>query len=710
MRPPFKWMSIFGMVFATHGTALAQSAAPPIVPPAWPVSSAPARFVIEDEPTGKPNLLSSVSLCLPDPKWASMPMRVFTDAGTAVGSQLLWSAPGEPATLLYDSSSGSKHYDVYLGSTWPPLPLDNTRAGVLLESRPGNGASVDTLPQMFQAWNQSTTINGRAMVPGIFEGGNRFGPEANTLEHFQGWFDAVNPEHLELALISNDASFVLVDGKEVAEWPGHHDFREGLSGAHQGAIDLQPGVHMLEYYNAFNASPPWRPILCCLAVKGGALAQWVMLTPNVPFLRPMGHAHVVNYETQADSPAGAQGSSAPAFAMDWSIVGQCVVDPLIANLGLISVQLTCLPSTTGTLTWTFDDGTTATGPSVTHLFPRPGMRVVQLSVQGGDKNSGIERQTINVHPNWVLLNTIKPALIPAYEADILSRDPMSLSGSDLAGCVAVFLAFKDTAGLSKILPGVCAKIDQISDSDLVYVKDAALFLADDLSHAADASQLLQALIARCAVSTASPELQAYAQSARLALGELILCTSDHIDAVRSILKTFDADAPSKSQGYGGDMLEGDLDFATGDISGARKLYQFHTYAPTGPDARSSVRRTGLIGQARAFIERKDFESAQRSLLEVLANAAIEKLAPDWQLTQLRLYQEENLPQVAYLYGKRLLAAITGSDRSELLFRVTELAFAQGDTDLAHQTLSELLKKHPYSSEAAQAKEKWPGQA
>jgi TolA-binding protein len=85
------------------------------------------------------------------------------------------------------------------------------------------------------------------------------------------------------------------------------------------------------------------------------------------------------------------------------------------------------------------------------------------------------------------------------------------------------------------------------------------------------------------------------------------------------------------------------------------------------------------------------------------------MASDWALTQLRLDQEENLPVVAYLWARRLLPVVTESGRSELLFRLTDLAFAQGDNDLAHKTLSELLKKHPYSQEAAQAKEKWPGQ-
>ena len=55
-----------------------------------------------------------------------------------------------------------------------------------------------------------------------------------------------------------------------------------------------------------------------------------------------------------------------------------------------------------------------------------------------------------------------------------------------------------------------------------------------------------------------------------------------------------------------------------------------------------------------------------------------KLSPDWALTRLRLYEAENLPQAAFLWAKRLLPVLTEGGRSELLFRLTSLAFAQGD--------------------------------
>ncbi len=82
---------------------------PPTAPvPEWIVTTAPARFIIEQDQLAKPAPVTVVSLYLPDPSWVNLPIRVFTDTGTALGSDLLWTAPGEPATIVFDSSSGAK--------------------------------------------------------------------------------------------------------------------------------------------------------------------------------------------------------------------------------------------------------------------------------------------------------------------------------------------------------------------------------------------------------------------------------------------------------------------------------------------------------------------------------------------------------------------------------------------------------------------------
>jgi hypothetical protein len=325
-------------VLAQDSTAPAPPPPPPIpVPyeladgaPSWAVSSSPARITIEVDKDSPAASLSWATICLANPRWALGPLRVFSEDGTPVGSQLLWKAPGEPITLLFYSSSKSRRYDVYVGSDLPPLPLNDTHQGVLLESRAGDGKTINHLSEMLDAWNNSPTINGRAIVPGIFEGGNRFGPEGNLLEHLEGWFNAPAAEHLGFVTMSNDASFVLVDGKEVVEWPGHHDIGPGTHGEFQGAIDVAPGLHYVDYYNAFVSADQGRSIQFGLAVKGGALDKWKMLTPDNTFFTPTVMAHITDYSLPNGPPDGSVGSAGngntPPYLINWEIAAQSVID------------------------------------------------------------------------------------------------------------------------------------------------------------------------------------------------------------------------------------------------------------------------------------------------------------------------------------------------------------------------------------------------
>ena len=367
----------------------------------------------------------------------------------------------------------------------------------------------------------------------------------------------------------------------------------------------------------------------------------------------------------------------------------------------------CLSPPSGTLNWTFDDGTTAQGPNPLHVFPRPGLRVVHLALKDGDKTIAAITRTISVHLSWSPIMHMDPFLEPAQEADIMARDPATLSASDLSSAFAVLGAFEKSDDLVKLTSVMCAKMKEVDDADLPFLKDAVQHLIrDDRGHCAEEEQLLRALIDRTANSTGAP-LAGVANQSRLLLALLLIKVSDDTDEVRKLIDTINPSSLAGSEPRLLDILRGDLLLATGDVEGARKKYQALTGDPQGADARSSIRRTARIGQARTFIERKDFDAAEDALRDVSGQAPIEKLAPDWALTRLRLYEEENLPQAAYLWARRLMPVINTDGRSELLYHLTNLAFAQGDDALAHKSLDELLEKHPYSEEAARAKEKWP---
>ena len=676
-------------------------------PPEWPVSTAPARFTIAPDNPSKPAIMSQVKLFMPDPAWDSMPIRVFTDGGVGVGSDVLWAGPGEPVTLLFDSSSGSKSYYVYMASDWPPLHLPDPHAGVWLETRAGDGRIITTTADMLDAWSKSTVVEGRAIVPGVYEGGNRFGPQTNLFLHMQGWFAADKPEHLDFGPVSTDASFVLVDRKEVVTWPGEHDYNIYPAGPPLGGIDVAAGIHVVDYYNAYIQRPEGRPpVLACLCVKGGPYSNFNMLTPDQKFFRPALTDQINSYELQT-APNSAT-DRVPQLAFGWDNASDSPILTDYADLGFVSLQFTCYSPPNGTLTWTFDDGTTAEGVEVTHVFPRPGLRTVRLTLKDGDRVVATVSRTVSVHFRWVPIVHREPVLDGGEESDLMSRDPASFTAPDVASAFAVLGAYRKTDDLVRLAPAMAGKIKDAKDADLPFLKDALVhFIEDDRDQHKVQEQLLRALIDRTAAST-SPPLMAVASESRLQLAGMLLTFTNQTAEIGQILNAINVPSLVKMEPHLVDIFRADLLLAAGDVEGARRKYQALTGNPQGPDARSSIRHTALISQARAFMDRKDFDAAEKALGGVAWQAPIEKLSPDWALTRLRLYEAENLPQAAFIWAKRMLPVINGGGRSELLYHLTDLALAQNDPDLAHKTLEELLKKHPYSEEAAQAKQRWPG--
>jgi hypothetical protein len=592
--------------------------------------------------------------------------------------------------------------------------------GMIYAERAWDGASFSlldvkgalSLANTLDTWNKSKTINGRSIIPGMCEGGNSFGPtSANVIEHFQGWFDVAAQEHLQFAALSRYPVFIMVDGKEV----GRAVTETGTStdcGADMVAdVDLAPGTHLLESYLVYPGPNRYgSPLQFAAAVKGGPIANWTSLMPGNTFFRPIGQAHVVDYQLQSSEGGGGAVGNAPPFAIDWVINGQSVIAPEVGDLGLISVQFNCRTALIGTATWTFDDGATASGASVVHVFARPGMRTVKVSIQNGANDLGTITQAINVQPNWALNSMSQPQLWPDHEAAILTLDPSKLSVSDLAGCAAVFGIYKNTPGLLKILPALCAKMKDVSEADVPYVEQAGIYLvSEEPLHYAEAIQLYKALVARCTPPT--PAIVRNASRAQSALAQLLLESTDQFADVKALLDGVNPAPMNYEEQRTIYIQKADLALAMGDLAGAKKLYLAVppvAVGGQGADSRSSIRMTGGIRHAQAFLDQKDYDAAAEKLGEVAWYSPVEKMSADWALTQLQLEQEMGLTLPAYIWATRLMPVITESERSELLFRMAGLAFTLGHDDVAKKALTELLQKYPYSAEAAQAKQKWPG--
>jgi hypothetical protein len=712
----------------------------------WQVPSAPARFIVDLDKPDQPGKVSSVRIGLPDPHWAERPVYGFDEKGNAIGAKFLWSTPGEMSTVVFDSSAGGKRFFLYFGSpaitpaapiapatstnssspSWPPAstpapspsPVANwtPEAGVILETRPGDGKEIQKLEQMQEAWKKSTTVLGRTLLTTLFEGGHRHGPQADLFLYFQGWFDVPTGAKYEFSIFSTDASFLLVDGKPLVAWPGRHHFDGGRQGQFRAAVDLAAGPHTLDYYNAYDYRNEGRPpIVCCLAVNV-ADAGWNILRNETPFFRPISRAHIAWYDLIPESLAATSGviaPQAPLIGFESEIDGQSVIASDAVDTGFVLMRFRFYrPRPNWICTWTFDDGTTADGPRVEHLYLRPGTKQVKLTVRDGNKEFATLTLPINVHGNWTQLSTYRPQLDPKHREILLARDPATINASDFASVATLLQTYEDADGLAKFAAPMSAKINDATDADLAAFHKAAVYLASgEIRKYPESMQLWRALIARASRdNNTPPPVKQLLNQCRLLLAQLILRISDKLDDAQQFAKAVDPNLLSNDEKRILAIFWANLALARGNIDDAKKQYLALTPDPTGADARSSIRRTAKIDQANTFIEKKDFFNAERRIEEIEWDSPLDKLTSDCALARVRLYQERNDPAAALLWGKRVLPAITDpSTRAQLLFRITDLAFAQGDRDLARKTLRELLQKFPYSESTAQAKSKWPGE-
>ena len=600
---------------------------------------------------------------------------VVTTNGAAVGCRVLWSAAGEPATVLFDSSSNAETYYIYLSV--PPLPATmgwEPGAGVWLETRAKPPGPVDSRAQMLEAWKKSPVVQGRSVLSQLYLGLNPHGPARDFLALYRGQLRIEEAGEYALATVSGDASFVLVDGKPVAEWPGQHGPWEGRQGRYQGRVNLGAGLHLVEYYHAVGGNEPlaelaWRRpgrdrFEVVPAKAFGAVAQFAVTG--------------VDY---------APGNSTGLY-VEWSAWEHTQAQAWF----LVTMQFRA-PGAAAT--WSFDDGAGAQGATVEHVFARPGTRVVKAVA--GNRQATVP---VAVRPNWWQLEE--------WPGETVRRQREALTGRDLAGLPVADLAYAvqyaNILGDHRLLGRLGAACGK-READFT-AEHATTFYALGL-HYADATvrefaNAERAFRVGLGLAGADATLRARVQ---LRLADLLAQRLGRAREAEPLLEKLPAD-------LGGDearwrkVLLADVALARGDAAAARAGYAAVT--PAG-DAKEEVRRRARLEGAQALLARGNLEEAERLLSQALWQEPLEKLNVDTGLAWLRLLVARQEWAAARQQCAGLLAvASADNDRAELLYELAAAEFALGRPAAGQEAVRRLVKELPYSAGAARAKDQWPG--
>ncbi len=264
----------------------------------------------------------------------------------------------------------------------------------MTQTPPQMGLMLKTLemPQGLSGdtWADVEKSLGHARVYGVdfwmqvFDAFNPFGPQSRYISVYDGFLECPKAGVYEFATMSDDGSFLLVDGELVAKWPGQgHNIDESRHGEKNGRKDLAAGRHAFRYVGlAFDGG---RRMAAAWMPPGGS--KWQIIPPSA---FPSVFAVPVLATDDSTRPICA------AFGMEEFQYLEC------GNARMVAVQFTSESGAqAGALTqwfWEFGDGLVSRERDPVHVYMLPGRYQVTHTAHAEDQSSDSFTLTVEVEP------------------------------------------------------------------------------------------------------------------------------------------------------------------------------------------------------------------------------------------------------------------------------------------------------------------------
>jgi PKD repeat protein len=361
---------------------------------------------------------------------------VATKAGKPVPTRVLQLGPGDYCRVAFEPQSGQNAYEVFYGGDAPAaseVPAWTSKDGLLLETREFKPCNLHRLDSVRQAFHSSKPI-GADYVDRVQHADNPFAlVPAPFLSRYSGTMHLGTAATYGFVTSSQDCSFLLIDDKVVVEAPGAHGpAHHALRGSRKD-VALSAGPHKFEYYHA--ASGP----------RAFMVAAWE-INPRDPKPQPVAippevfHAGSVGRE--AAGPPSMRGEKViPDFVMN--LAGSVPLPD--REVPLVRVQFRDASprslSLNAKFLWEFGDGQTSDQPNPEHVYLRPGLYSVKLTVRRAGRPFEIVNRVYVDQPKVTARDQLDE--LDAYLPMLESYDPRTLDAVALAQLVAAYQAKAD---------------------------------------------------------------------------------------------------------------------------------------------------------------------------------------------------------------------------------------------------------------------------
>ncbi len=622
-------------------------------------------------------------------------LRVVGASGTPVAHRVLRRQPGDDLLrVAFTPRAGDRRYAVYLSNprakprTRGPREAKLTR-GLLLETFELPDGSPDNLRAMRDILRRAEASPfGSDYVPNIFHGHNMFGRSERYVSRYTGTLLCPRSGRYLFATTSDDASFLLVDGKLVVQWPGWH----GAVGdaRHRATVSLSSGAHEFEYLHAQNTD-----VAAAVAAWQPPGAKKVVPIPPTAF-GPVARGKFAGIERLGGKPA-------PHFEAE--VVGECWYE------GRHAYRVRLMDRTGGApdarrIEWDFGDGLRGGGAQAEHIYLRDGVFTVTMTVKAGGRSEAVKNR-VHVERIWAKQPWIKPDPTAASAKVVRGYDLSKLDGRSLESAALLMKAAGAEADEARVLTAVVSRPAEMTEQ--VYF-EAVLFLARRWrENAADRPRAMRLLAQAETHLAGNVKLRAriwretgdvlfyYAHDLDRALGEYDKVVGRYADRLEDHIVRITK------------IRIGDIHRKKGDFAKAHANYtdaaRFRLDDRKGaPPIKPSVRKGLLLQAAEAHLAGRDAERALSALDVLEWEFPLEKLRGHSTVLRAKAELARKNPAEALVQVDDLVRAAPHSNHAaEALFMAAEVERSLGRTAEAVRRYEKLVADYRDSPRATDAR-------
>jgi len=314
-------------------------------------------------------------------------LRVIGPDGKEVAFGIMHTTP-EGRYLLGIRAQRQGTYAVYYG---------NPDARPAQQAAPRAGLIYTTLPMPedpdASSWAAANITIKKAGAPygadywdRVFDAYNPWGPQEDYIAVYDGYIRISKAGKHEFATMSDNSSFVLVDGKPVAEWPGAHNIWSSRRGQHSGAVQLETGLHSFKYVH--------------FAFGGPARGAVAWKTPGSDRFDIMPRSAFVPIVAARPYECQQYGQAACA---DFTYTPQSYCeagDAKMTAYRFVSVSGVAPGELIERYEWSFGDGQASTDSQPSHAYTAPGVYPVTLAIISTTGRRASCTKLLRVGPIW----------------------------------------------------------------------------------------------------------------------------------------------------------------------------------------------------------------------------------------------------------------------------------------------------------------------